>query len=172
VHGILWRVRSTVIHWSLKIIDCLISGSLCETRTNFCEPENPCLNGAECSSDLMGVICSCPAGITGSLCETNIDECDSSPCLNDGVCEDGINGFQCECPVGISGKETNSRLVWQLAYLWKEWCYWLNVHFQVPYVSQMLMNVISSNHAKTMPHVQTDKMILHVIVFQAGQVNL
>lgn len=39
----------------------------------------------------------------GSLCEINIDECQSSPCMNNGTCLDLSDGFKCICPSGFSG---------------------------------------------------------------------
>ena len=46
--------------------------------------------------------CCCPPGLTGEICETNIQECDSSPCMNGGICSDQINGYSCSC---LPGKE-------------------------------------------------------------------
>lgn len=40
---------------------------------------------------------------SGSLCEINIDECQSSPCMNNGTCLDLSDGFKCICPSGFSG---------------------------------------------------------------------
>jgi len=40
---------------------------------------------------------------SGSLCEINIDECQSSPCMNNGTCLDLSDGFKCICPTGFSG---------------------------------------------------------------------
>lgn len=39
-------------------------------------------------------------GYTGTVCEEDIDECQSSPCQNGGVCEDLTNKFKCTCPPG------------------------------------------------------------------------
>lgn len=41
-----------------------------------------------------------PPGFTGTYCEVDMDECQSSPCVNGGVCKDRVNGFSCTCPSG------------------------------------------------------------------------
>lgn len=56
-----------------------------------------------------------PLGFTGTYCEVDMDECQSSPCVNGGVCKDRVNGFSCTCPSGEdlgakeSGKEGPSQ---------------------------------------------------------------
>lgn len=39
---------------------------------------NPCLNGATCIDKIASFTCSCPIGLTGKLCETNINDCEVS----------------------------------------------------------------------------------------------
>ena len=41
--------------------------------------------------------------IVGTLCEANINECDSSPCQH-GACVDGVNMFECWCDAGYTGR--------------------------------------------------------------------
>lgn len=47
--------------------------------------------------------CQCQQGFTGTFCQTNINECQSSPCLNSGACLDGLARYTCQCPLGFTG---------------------------------------------------------------------
>ena len=49
--------------------------------------------------------CTCSLGYTGSLCDTNIDECASQPCNNNGTCIDGVDNFVCNCQPGFNGSK-------------------------------------------------------------------
>lgn len=67
-----------------------------------------CLAKAICSSFLVvpllfGFRCLCEAGYAGSLCEVDINDCDSDPCLNGGICIDGVDTFKCQCLSGKTG---------------------------------------------------------------------
>lgn len=53
---------------------------------------------------MNGFSCTCRPGYTGSLCEVNNNECESSPCQNGGICADGVNAYLCVCKSGFSGK--------------------------------------------------------------------
>ncbi len=47
--------------------------------------------------------CQCDADFTGTLCETNIDNCSPNLCQNGGTCTDGVDDFTCACPGGFGG---------------------------------------------------------------------
>jgi Notch-like protein len=42
------------------------------------------------------------SGYTGSICETDIDECASTPCLNGGTCTQGVASYTCTCAAGFA----------------------------------------------------------------------
>lgn len=53
---------------------------------------------------MNGFKCICPAGYTGPLCQTDIDDCQAdNPCLNGGSCADLVNSFRCICKAGFTG---------------------------------------------------------------------
>ena len=67
-----------------------------------CVP-SPCENGATCEvTGPTTYTCACAAGWTGTNCEDEIDECESSPCVN-GLCQDQVNGYFCGCDPGWTG---------------------------------------------------------------------
>ena len=63
-----------------------------------------CENGGTCVDGLGSYSCRCPAGFTGTSCETEVDECASQPCMNNATCHDYVDSFVCECVVGFSGR--------------------------------------------------------------------
>ncbi|XP_076844234.1 protocadherin Fat 4 isoform X2 [Brachyhypopomus gauderio] len=86
---------------------------------------NPCQNGGSCkrrlnvgpdmmttesvpvilvsNRPLQPYACNCRPGYTGTLCETDINECLPSPCHNGGTCHNLVGGFSCSCPEGYTG---------------------------------------------------------------------
>ncbi|XP_031719293.1 protocadherin Fat 4 [Anarrhichthys ocellatus] len=84
----------------------------------------PCLNGGACKKNIyiswdVAVLesspvifvspqkeifnCTCPAGFNGTLCEDDIDECETNPCENKGTCVNTPGSFYCHCQGGFSG---------------------------------------------------------------------
>ncbi|NXA19018.1 CRUM1 protein, partial [Ibidorhyncha struthersii] len=64
----------------------------------------PCLNAGTCEDLFNSFSCACSAGWGGLLCESNLDDCQSSPCVH-GDCVDAVADFQCECFRGFIGKK-------------------------------------------------------------------
>uniref|UniRef100_A0A7N6AEQ0 Protein eyes shut homolog n=1 Tax=Anabas testudineus TaxID=64144 RepID=A0A7N6AEQ0_ANATE len=84
-------------------------GEFCQYVGDACliKP-NSCLNGATCittsqPSSPPQYTCKCPLGFTGTSCETEINECDSSPCQHNGTCSDLLGHYECHCPTGNMG---------------------------------------------------------------------
>ncbi|KAK0680537.1 CRUM1 protein, partial [Pygoscelis papua] len=65
---------------------------------------SPCLNAGTCEDLFNSFSCACGAGWGGLLCESNLDDCQSSPCVH-GDCVDAVADFQCECFRGYIGKK-------------------------------------------------------------------
>ncbi|KAF1480163.1 hypothetical protein FQV08_0005165, partial [Pygoscelis antarcticus] len=65
---------------------------------------SPCLNAGTCEDLFNSFSCACSAGWGGLLCESNLDDCQSSPCVH-GDCVDAVADFQCECFRGYIGKK-------------------------------------------------------------------
>ncbi|KAM6923263.1 protein eyes shut homolog [Lycodopsis pacificus] len=85
-------------------------GEFCQHIGNACliKP-NSCLNGATCMttsqpSSSPVYTCECPLGFTGTSCETEVNECDSSPCQHNGTCSDLLGRHECQCHAGFLGK--------------------------------------------------------------------
>ncbi|XP_069394492.1 protein eyes shut homolog isoform X2 [Paralichthys olivaceus] len=85
-------------------------GEFCQYVGDAClmQPKS-CLNGATCittsqPSSPPEYTCRCPPGFTGTMCETEIYECDSSPCQHNGTCSDSMGHYECQCPTGFLGK--------------------------------------------------------------------
>ncbi|XP_066290627.1 fibropellin-1-like [Branchiostoma lanceolatum] len=69
-----------------------MTGALCET-------------GGTCHELADGFSCSCPAGLSGALCETDVDECqrDAQLCSPGGACINLYSNYSCTCHPGFSG---------------------------------------------------------------------
>ncbi|KAM4772447.1 protein delta homolog 2 [Rhinophrynus dorsalis] len=83
-------------------------GKNCEIKRGPCEKAGfPCVNGGTCQDNngyADTFVCSCLAGYTGDLCQTDVDDCLMRPCANGATCHDGVNRFSCECPLGFQGR--------------------------------------------------------------------
>lgn len=49
-------------------------------------------------------------GYEGTMCEYEIDECQSDPCQNGGQCTDLVNQYRCQCPVGFHGSNCENEI--------------------------------------------------------------
>ena len=100
------------------------TGFVCDVEVDVCMFDNPCMNGATCSSDNDQATCTCPIGYSGNVCSEDIDECINVTCSGVGTCIESstnitdilppgeqldpdnlpIHGdFLCLCPVAYSG---------------------------------------------------------------------
>lgn len=72
------------------------------TVDQLCQHSGHCLNVGNTHH------CQCQVGYTGSYCEVQLDECDSSPCQNGATCRDHLGGYQCEVMhSGLVGRGVN-----------------------------------------------------------------
>jgi parallel beta-helix repeat protein len=76
-----------------------VSGAACSA--------DECLNGGVCAKSAGADVCRCPAGYTGSRCETATgDACTPNPCQNGGICQAAAEAeHTCECPSGFAGQD-------------------------------------------------------------------
>lgn len=118
------EVASGISSMHKKLLEAQSNVTISQITSDPCSLK-PCQNGATCnknihisqdiavleSSQLIFVSphyaevfnCSCPAGITGARCESDIDECMENPCENGGSCFNNLGGFLCHCTEGFSG---------------------------------------------------------------------
>jgi hypothetical protein len=62
-----------------------------------------------CQDGPSAPVCTCVAGYSGTLCQTDTNECTSNPCQH-GTCFDQLNGFACGCISGYTGTLCQSEL--------------------------------------------------------------
>ncbi|XP_038055062.1 sushi, von Willebrand factor type A, EGF and pentraxin domain-containing protein 1-like [Patiria miniata] len=77
--------------------------SMCSIQT-FCTATS-CTNAGTCVEQLESFRCECPAGLTGSHCETDVIDCQQDSCFNGATCVDELNGFNCTCVDGYQGDD-------------------------------------------------------------------
>ncbi|KAI5707881.1 hypothetical protein M8J77_011733 [Diaphorina citri] len=67
----------------------------------------PCRNNGTCTPVSGGVVnftCTCPSGYTGTLCESDINECETvKDVCNYGICVNTNGSYQCFCRPGFAG---------------------------------------------------------------------
>ncbi|XP_069504454.1 cubilin [Ambystoma mexicanum] len=76
----------------------------CVPVSDICQQRSPCVNG-QCITTILGYVCQCDPGWTGTNCTENINECASNPCQNGGACTDGVNGYLCNCTSRWTGPQ-------------------------------------------------------------------
>ena len=72
--------------------------------STLCQNSGTCLLDNTCAEKETPVFdCVCTLGYTGTLCEIEVNECDSSPCQGISTCNNLIGRFVCTCQKGLTG---------------------------------------------------------------------
>ncbi|KAK0143246.1 Protocadherin Fat 4 [Merluccius polli] len=117
------EVASGISTGHKKVLEAQTNVTISHITSDPCLTD-PCQNGATCGKNIhigpnVAVLesstvifvspqmeifnCTCSAGFTGTLCEADIDECESNPCKNKGTCVNNHGGFYCHCQNGFFG---------------------------------------------------------------------
>ncbi|KAG1659024.1 Sushi, von Willebrand factor type A, EGF and pentraxin domain-containing protein 1 [Nymphon striatum] len=73
-------------------------GDLCWRKINQCS-SNSCLNGRKCQKISSGYfVCDCGEGLTGKLCQYDVDECEVQGLKCSHGCENTLGSYHCTCP--------------------------------------------------------------------------
>lgn len=78
---------------------------------NSCD-SSPCSNGGTCNNTYNSYTCTCPTGVSGDNCQTDMSHCISSPCANAGTCTplNTTSLFSCACATGYYGSRCLSEV--------------------------------------------------------------
>ncbi|XP_048255629.1 sushi, von Willebrand factor type A, EGF and pentraxin domain-containing protein 1-like [Haliotis rufescens] len=91
--------------WDLQSDASLPQNEQTQILVNLCF-EEPCENGGTCKvKGGFGFKCICMPGFTGTVCQTQVDQCKGLPCLHNGTCVNLQVDYVCTCPDGFSGKK-------------------------------------------------------------------
>ena len=76
---------------------------VCEAQLLCNATENKCMNNGTCYVNSGRVLCICPSGYVGSLCEQLTDNCDAVPCKHGATCTNLVNNYTCSCTEYYTG---------------------------------------------------------------------
>ena len=91
-----------------------ILGRHCEIGADLCW-NNPCKNGATCSTLSGTYQCQCMPPYGGTHCDLVMNVCTPNPCLNDGHCvrisDRDLSAYRCDCLLGFTGSRCEKGLI-------------------------------------------------------------
>jgi hypothetical protein len=106
----------------LRTIDCpsgthfditQTSRSLC-VDINECLPNNPCVNGGNCTNTYASYTCACPGYWAGKNCDLDNEYCATrkNPCKNKGTCQPSaiLGSYTCKCLPKYAGYSCETSL--------------------------------------------------------------